>query len=215
MDVIDANTTWEDRAFYFCGKLDSPVVVKIWRFRSEDEYDSEEQPGIMAMSLVQSFAECIGKRPFLFLASDAGSPTALRSKKGVLWDHKELRQLPHIAFETECEQGETRLAVLVDLSAFGFESAASALLNWGHGLIVLATESLEKLKELTEHWVSTNVEDVLAFDFDAIAVSLRQNTPSGILRYLPPSNSRSETIVVVADESLVSEGACDCIDSIR
>lgn len=214
MDVIDANTTWEDRAFYFCGKLDPPVVAKIWRFRSEDEYDSEEQPELLAMTLIQKFAECIGKRPFLLLASDPESPSALGSKKGVLSDYKKLRQLAHITFENECEHGDTRLGALVDLSGFGFDSSASALLNWGRGLIVLATESLESLKDLTEQWVSTHVDDVLAFDYDAIGVSLRQNTSSGILRYLPPSNSRSETIVVVADESLVNEGACECINSI-
>lgn len=214
MDVVDANTAWEDRAFYFCGKLSSPVVAKIWHFRSEDEYDSAEQPELLAVALIQKFAKCIGKRPFLLLASDPEASSALRSKKGVLWDHKELRQLPHVRFEKECEHGDTRLGALVDLSEFGFDSSASALLNWGRGLIVLATESLECLKEPTEQWISTDADAVLAFDYDAIGVSLRQHASSGILRYLPPSNSRLETIVVIADESLVDEGTCECICSI-
>ncbi len=214
MDVIDSNTTREDRAFYFCGELASPVVAKIWRFRSEDEYDSEERPEFLAMTLIQSFAKCTEKQPFLLLSSDVGSPTALRSKKGVLWDHKELRQLPHVTFEIECEHGETRLGAIVDLSEFGFDSAASALLNWGQGLIVLATESLETVKCLAEKWPSTDASDILAFDYDSIAASLRQNAASGILRYLPPSSSRPETVVVVADETFIGEGACACIDSI-
>ncbi len=214
MEVIDSNATWEDRAFYFCGQLTSPVVARIWRFRSEDEYDSDEQAETSAMKLIRSFSECIEQRAFLLLASDIGSPTAVRSKKGVLWDHKELRQLNHIAFESECEGGDTRLGAIVDLSEFGFDSAPSALLNWGQGLIVLGTESLETLKTLAQEWISTAGGDVLAFDYDAVAESLRLNAASGILRYLPPSNSRPETVVVVANEGFVGEGACECIDSI-
>ncbi|MHB0956262.1 MAG: hypothetical protein ACYC0X_07775 [Pirellulaceae bacterium] len=214
MEVIDSKTAWEDRAFYFSGQLDSPVVAKIWRFRSENEYDSVERPEVMAMTLIRSFAECIGKRPILLVASDIGSTTVLRSKKGVLWDHKELRQLPHIAFEIECGHGETRLGAVVDLTDFSFDSSASALLNWGRGLVVLTTEPLDDVKRLVEQWTSKDTGDVLAFDYDAIAASLQQNTTCGILRYLPPGNSRPETIVVVGEEHLVSEGACECIDSL-
>lgn len=214
MDVFNSNTAWHDRAFYFCGKLDRPVDVKVWHFRSEEEYDAENQPEIMSMTLVRSVADCIGKPPILVLFSDAGTPSALRSKKGVLWEHKELRQLPHIAFEIECGHGETRLGSIVDLSDFSFDSSASALLNWGRGVIVLSTDTLNDVKHLVEKWASDDAADVLAFNYDAIASTLHQNTVIGVLRYLPPSNSRPEAIVVVADEHFVGEGACKCIDSI-
>jgi len=214
MELIDSNTKWENRVFYFCGQLAHPLIARIWRFRSEDEYDADEHAETFAMNLVQSVAECIEKRPFLLLASDIELPTPVRSKKGVLWDHKELRQLPHITFEIECDHGETRLGVIVDLADFSFGSAHNALLNWGQGLVVLTSESLKNVKELTEKWVSKDAGNVLAFDYDAVAASLRQNTASGILRYLPPSSSRPETIVVVAHQNLVSEGACECINSI-
>jgi len=214
MEVIDSNTAWKDRAFYFCGKLERPVNAKIWHFRSEEEYDAQEQPEVVSMTLVRRFAKCIGKPPILVLFSDVGTASALRSKKGVLWEHKELRQLPHIAFEIECGHGETRLGAIVDLSEFSFDSSASALLNWGRGLIVLSTDTLGEVKHLVEHWASKDTADVLAFDYDAIASSLHQNAAFGVLRYLPPSNSRPETIVVVAEEHFVGKGACECIDSI-
>lgn len=213
MDVIDSNTAWEDRAFYFCGKLERPLDAKIWHFRSEEAYDAEEQPEVMSMTLVRKFAKCVGKRPILVLFSDLGTPSALRSKKGVLWEHKELRPLPHVAFEVECG-AETRLGAIVDLADFSFDSSASAVLNWGQGLIVLTTETLGDVKQRAEHWASKDAGDVLAFDYDAIAASLHRNTAFGILRYLPPSYSRPETIVVVAEEHFVDEGACECIDSI-
>lgn len=212
MDVFDSNTNWEDRAFYFSGKLDAPVIGKVWCLRSEDEYDSTEQPELMAMILVRNFVECIGKRPFLILASDAGVPTAVRSKKSVLWNHKVLRQLPHVTFEIPCEDGQTRLGAIVDLSEFGFDSGSSALLNWLKGLIVLTTASLENLQDLTSQWVSTNANSSFPFDYNAIAATLRQDTSNGILRYLPPGNSRPETVVVVAGDRLVDEDACRCID---
>ncbi len=212
MVVFDSTTAWKDRAFYFCGKLEQPVVAKIWLFRSEREYDAEPQPEVLAMTLVRSFAKCLGKPPVLVLFSDVGTPSALRSKKGALWEHKELRQLPHIAFEIVCGHGETRLGAIVDLSDFSFDSCASAMLNWGRGLIVLSSGSLSDLKQLVEHWASKDTADVLAFDYDAIASSIHQNTALGLLRYLPPSNSRREAIVVVAEKHFVEEGACECID---
>lgn len=85
----------------------------------------------MAMTLVRGFVKCIGKSSFFALLSDASGPTALRSRKGVLWDYKELRQLPHTTFEIDCGYGKTRLGAIVDFSDFSFDSAASALLNWG------------------------------------------------------------------------------------
>jgi hypothetical protein len=214
MVEFDSTTAWKDRAFYFCGKLEQPVVAKIWHFRSEREYDTEPKPEFMAMTLVRSFAKCLGKPPILILFSDVGSPSAMRSKKGVLWEHKVLRQLPHIAFEIECGHGDTRLGAIVDLSDFSFDSSASAILNWGRGLIVLSNDSLSDLKQLVEQWASKDTADVLAFDYDAIASSIQQNTALGLLRYLPPSNSRLEAIVVVGEEHFVDEGACECIDSI-
>lgn len=214
MDVIDSRTTWEDRAFYFCGQIAPPIVARIWRFRSEDEYDADEQAETMARNLVRSFARCIEQRAILLLTSDIGMPTAVRSKKGVLWDHKAIRQLQHIAFESECENGETRLGAVVDLSEFSFDCDSSALLNWGQGMIVLSNEPLETVRMLVEQWISRTAKDVLAYDYDAVAASLQQNGKMGILRYLPPSSSRSETVVIVANENFVGEGACECIDAL-
>ena len=79
MVVFDSTTAWKDRAFYFSGKLEPPIEAKIWQFRTEQEYDTEEQPEVMSMTLVRSFAKCIGKPPILLLFSDAGTPSALRS----------------------------------------------------------------------------------------------------------------------------------------
>lgn len=214
MDTIDWNTPWQDRAFYFCGKLDPPVVAKVWRFRSEDKYDSDEQPELTALALVHRCVKCVGQRPFLLIASEPAPPTAMRSRKGVLWNCKALRNSPHIAIEVECDHGETRLAAIVDLSEFGFDSEASALLNWGRGLLVLAAESLERVRRIAEPWISPHGSDIFAFDFDTIGSSLRQNITCGVLRYFPPSAPRPETVVVVANASFVDEGACECIDSV-
>jgi len=81
-------------------------------------------------------------------------------------------------------------------------------------LIVLSSDSLSDVKPLVVHWASKDTAEVLAFDYDLISSSIHRNTAIGILRYLPPSNSRRETIVVVAEERFVDKGACDCIDSI-
>jgi len=214
MEVIDSETTWEDRAFYFAGHIVSPVAAKLWHFRSEDEYDSNERAETMAMNLIRSFSKCIEKRAFLLLTSDIGLPTAVRRKKGVLWDHKTIRQLQHITFETECEEGKTRVGALVDLSGFGFDCEPSALLNWIQGIIVLSDEPLETVEKLVKQWVSRTDRSTFPYDYDAVAGSLQQNAMMGILRYLPPSGSRPETVVVVANEKLVHDGACECIDAI-
>ncbi|MFN7769236.1 MAG: hypothetical protein ACK5WR_16205 [Planctomycetaceae bacterium] len=214
MIVFDSTTPWKDRAFYFCGKLEQPIVAKVWFIRSEQEYDAESQPEILAMSLIRRCAKCLGKPPFLVFFSDGGRPSALRSKKGALCDNKELRQLPHIAFELACGHGETKLGAIVDLSDFSFDSCASYLLNWGRSLILLSSDSLSDLKLVVEKWTSKDRADVLAFDYDAIASSIHKSTGLGLMRYLPPSNSRREAIVVVAEKHFVDERARECIDAI-
>lgn len=212
MEVINPNTDMKDRDFYFSGKLCPPTVARMWHFRSENEYDAQERPENMAVTLIHKCLRCIGRDAFLLLASDIGPASASRTRKGVLWDYKKLRQLPQRAFEIKCKSGETRLVALVDLAEFDFDSAHSALLNYGRSLIVFATHSLENLEELTKQWVSTDTKGVLAFDYEAVGESIQQNLIHGVLRYLPPSISRPETIVVVANANLVSEGALKCID---
>ena len=214
MDVIDPGTAWEERAFYFSGKLESPLDIKVWHFRSEEMYDAEEQPEVTAMNLIRDIAKCVGRRPVLILFSDQEPPSALRSRKSVLWGYDELQRLPHIVFEVECGHSKTRLGAVIDLSCFSFRSSSSAVLNWGNGIIVLSMDTLDNVKQLVEHWVSKRSDDVIAFDFDAIANSLHHNVELGVLRYLPPSNSRPETVVVVAEEAFVDQEACRCIDSI-
>lgn len=214
MEIMGSDTRWDEHAFYFGGHLDASVVAKLWRFRSEREYDSEERPELTAMTHIESSIGCIGKQSFLLLASDVAARTAVRSRKGILWENEALRELPHITFETECDNGQTRLGALVDLSKFRFDSSANMLLNWGHGLLVLTASSLEEVEQLARQWVSTNARDVIAINYDAVATTLRQNAGCGILRYFPPSPSRPETVAVIAGNTFVSDAAFKCIDSL-
>lgn len=212
MYVVDSKTAWKDRALYFPGGLDNGLDVKIWQFRSEEAYDAQEQPDILSLTLVHNVIKCVNKRPALVLLSDSGPPSQLRSKKGVLWGHTELRQLPHVAFDVDCATGSTRLGAVIDLERFSFCSSAEAVLNWVRGLFLLSEHSLSDAKQLVEQWVSKDASSVLAFDYDAIALSLQRNTQSAILRYLPPGNRRSEMIAVIADKCFVDNTMRQCID---
>jgi hypothetical protein len=212
MYVIDSNTALKDRAFYFPGKLENRLDAKIWQFRSEEEYDAQEQPDILSMNLVHDVIKCVEKPPALVLCSDPSPPSQLRSKKGVLWGHTELRQLPHVAFEVDCTTGNTRLGAVVDLRRFSFCSSADAVLNWVRGLLLLAEHGLSDARQLAEQWVSKDASSVLGFDYDAIALSLQRNPQSAILRYLPPGNCRTEAIAVIADRYFVDNTMRQCID---
>lgn len=214
MNVIDGKTPWEDRAYYFCGNLAPPLVARVWHFRSEERYDAETQAKTVAMQLIRRAIECVERRPYLLLTSGVETESASRSRKGVLWDEGDLQLLPHLLFEVSCENGGSRLGAIVDLSQFGFDGASNAILNWGRALIVLSSEPIKSLPHLTEHWLSTDPRDVLAFDYDAVAASLREHRTTGILRYLPPSSSRPEGLVVVGDKNFVSQRVGECIESI-
>lgn len=212
MDLIDSRATWDDYAFYFGGKLSDGLVARIWRFRTEREYDFDQYSVLTAVSIVHGVVSCVGKRAFLLLASDVGTQTALRSKKGVLWNYKGLRERPYLESEVKCSNGQTRLGAVVELSADCMTSDTKPLLNWGQGLIVLSSGSLTEIARLTSQWVSADSSDVLAFDFDAISETLRRDSTLGILRYFPPDNSRTEAVVIAADKSFVSEEMCRCVE---
>ena len=190
------------------------MVAKLWHFRTENEYDRDEVPEIMAINLVQKFVDCTKTNAFLLLASDIDATSASRSKKGILWNHRELRQLPHLAFDCDCGNVQSRLVAIIDLSEFDYDSAYQAILNWGQALIVCCEDEIERVKEITENWVSTERNDVLAFDYNHVSQSLRQNAAMGVLRYLPPGNTRSEAIVLIANDDFLDEGSCECIELI-
>lgn len=214
MQVFDVDTNWEERAFYFCGQIDSSVIGRVWAFRSDDEYDSDENAAITAMNLICRFRNCLGRRAFLVFVSDIASPSLVRTKKGVLWDYKALRGIQNVAFEYEAEHSQTRLGAVVDLSDFGFDTDSSALLNWGQGMIVFSDNQLDFIADLAKSWCSTTSADALGFNYDKVAESLKEHEDMGILRYLPPSASRPESVVVAAREDFVNQGALECIESI-
>jgi hypothetical protein len=214
MDLIDDHMAWADRAFYFSGQLTPPLLAKLWRFRSDEQYDADEHAENTALTLVRRFASCVKTGVYFIMTSDIERPSLVRSKKGLLWNYDGLRQLPYTTFELNCSEGRTRLVAVVDLSRFEFESDAGPILNWGRGLIVFAPESLEHLKTYSKNWISTNINDVLGFDYDAVATSLCRNAGMAIMRYLPPSQSRLETIVIVGSDGFVDAEMQACVECI-
>ena len=213
MELIDEGVSWANRAFYFSGELASPVVAKLWQFRSETKYDRAECPEDGALDLIQQFVNCTNTRAYLLLASYIAANSAFRSKKGILWDYKELRQLRHLAFDCDCGNSKSRLVALVDLSEFGFDSSHRAILDWLNGMLVLCRNETECVREMVEGWISTDVHDVLAFDHDCVGKSLQQDPAIGVLRYFPSDNGRSEEVVVIANDGLVDDEVCECIES--
>jgi hypothetical protein len=214
MERIAGNVRWSERAHFFSGPLNTPVVARVWYFRSERDYDAVEQAEIVAARMVRQFAECAGTFCFLLIASDAATPSILRSTKSAVWEYRCLRKLRHLNSETQCIDGSTRLVTLIDLSRFAFDTDYSALLNWGGSVIVLCNDSIESLLVTVGPWIQCDPNSTVAFDFDAVATSIQMNPMLGLLRYFPPDRSRREAIVVVAHEPFIDDAKQACMDSI-
>lgn len=214
MEVMDSNTLWREHVFVFSGHIIPGILVRLWRFRSESEYNSESNPELFTRTLIRDIAKILGVKPFLLYASDPRPRSAVRSWKGALWSCKALRAQPHELFETQCVTGETRLCAVVDLSQFGFEVGEDPLLNFLESIIVFSNTSLSDVTEIIRPWISTNRKDVLSFDYDSIASTLQKDPSIGVLRCFRPREPRPETIVIVAHNRFVSSQASASIDDL-
>lgn len=200
---------------YFGGDIAEPLIIRKKVLRSEFEYDADVFAEKTALKYIERISECFGGSSYLLTASqDIAQPSNVRTKKGVLWQERELRKLDSRDLELDVFGGKTRLVSLVDLNGFGYDASEAAVLNWMFSLVVLSTMDIDVLSGHIEGWLSKGDSGVLAFNYDAVAKSLISLDSTVILRYFPADNGRRETLVVVGNKNFIEENIDTCINSI-
>jgi len=202
-----------DRAFLFYPELPPSVVVRAWRFRSEEEYDRETQPEATALRLLQRVIACTRKKSYVVTVSDLDKSSPLRSKKGVLWEwrHSVLPKLCRRSFEVHAATGSSRLAAIIELTDFSFDAWPDVILNWYYGLIVLTDMPFDDMAGEIEKWISTNPRKALGYDYEALGDSLNKCKDIAALRYFPADNGMHETIAIVSNEAFMADEVEGCI----
>lgn len=205
----------KDCRFYFDANLADPLALKIRELRSELEYDKDVFAGKTALKYIERISEGIDGNVYLLTVSQDISPSnKVRSKKGVLWQEKELRRLDNRSLEIGFSDGKSRLVSLVNLDGFNYDVSEALVLNWVFSLIILSTVSIDTLSKHIEGWLAKGDNSVLPYDYEVIAKDLASLDSTVVLRYFPADNGRPEMLVVVGDREFIEGNIEGPIDSI-
>lgn len=205
----------KDDHFYFDANVAEPLVLKKKELRSELEYDADIFAEKTALKYIERISECFSGTIYLLTASqDIVQPSKVRTKKGALWQEKELRKLDSRNWELEVLEGKTRLVSLVSLNGFNYDASEAVILNWVFSLIILSTMDIDILSGYIEGWLAKGDNGVLVYNYDAIAKDLISLDSTVVLRYFPADNGRCEMLVVVGNRDFIEENVEDCINLI-
>lgn len=210
---VSLNT--DDTSFFFDADVVESLLLEKIGLRSGQEYDGDICAEKTALKYIERISKCFDGNVYLVTASqDVGPTNKIRSKKGVLWNEKKLRNLEAYSSEVEVGMGSTRLVSLVKLESFNYDAAEAIVLNWVFSFILLTKLDVEDLNCLIEGWMAKGGKSVLAFNYDAVAKDLLELSTTSVLRYFPADNGRDETLVVVGNRKFIEEKVQKCVRSI-
>lgn len=215
MAIKCALTNKKDDRFYFDTNIVDPLVLKKMELRSELEYDADVFAEKTALKYIKHISECFDGNVYLLTASqDIVRPSNIRTKKGVLWQEKELQKLDHRNLEIDVFDGKTRLISLINLEGFNYNASEAVVLNWIFSLIILSTVDIDVLSGHIEGWLAKDDNDVLSYNYSAVTKQLIPLNSTAVLRYFPSDNDRCEILVIVGNRNFIDENVEDCINSI-
>lgn len=213
--IMSASLNTNEKSFYFYADVSDSLLLEKIELRSEEEYDKDICAEKTALKYIEKISKCFDGNVYLVTASQGVGPiNKMRSKKGVLWTEKKLRNLENYSGEVEVGLGSTRLVSLVKLEDFNFDSAEVIVLSWVFSFILLTKLNVEIISGLVDSWVAKDHKSVLAFNYDAIAKDLSRLSTTSVLRYFPADNGRNETIVVAGNREFVENNVQKCVRSI-
>lgn len=205
----------DEKTFFFDADISDSLLLEKFGLRSERDYDGDVRAGKTALKYIEEISKCFDGNVYLVTASqDIGPAKKIRSKKGVLWNEKSLRNLERYSGEVEVGMGSTRLVSLVKLEGFDYDTAEATVLNWVFSFILLTKLNIEDLSGFIEGWVAKEGSSVLAFNYDAVAKDLLGLSTTSVLRYFPADNGRDETLVVVGNREFVEKRIQKCVQFI-
>ena len=194
-----------DLGFLFTKSMNSSLVLKTRVFRSEKLYAEDLHAEHTALNyLHQLRVKCAEDHMFLvYVDSQIRAHSAVRSHKGLLYECRDLAQLPHRSLEVDCGDCRTRLAVVVDIGAPLPMSCAHIILNYLFACIVISPHPLEHIGNLALRWIERSDKSVRGIDYDALTADLEADDELGIVRYFVVDNGRPELLVVVAQRGVL------------
>jgi hypothetical protein len=213
--MMSDSTNRKDDHFYFGAIVAEPLVLRKKMLRSELKYDADVFAEKTALKYIERISESFDGSIYLLTASqDIAQPSKVRTKKGVLWQEKELRRLDSRNLELDVSDGKTRLVSLVNLNGFNYDASEVVVLNWIFSLVILSTMDIDALSSHVKGWLSKGDKGVLVYNYDAVAKDLISLDSTVALRYFPADNDRCEMLVVVGNRDFIEENVEVCINSI-
>lgn len=201
--------------FYFDAHITEPLALKKRELRSELEYDADVFSEKTALKYISKFSKCFEGNIYLLTTSqNIKASSKLRTKKGVLWQKKELRNLENKNWEVDVSYGKTRLVSLVNLDGFNYDTSEEVVLNWMFSLIILSTMDISFLYEYIKEWLAKGDNCASVYNYDAVAHNLNSLDSTAVLRYFPADNNGCEMLVVVGKRDFIGTSIEDCINSI-
>lgn len=190
------------KSYYFGENIVKPVVMRIMTLRSEPEYDADPCPEKTALKYNEKIYKQLGVNIYLLNASEeVAASNKLRTKKRSMFLESHFQKLDSRSGEFEVFEGKTRLASLVNLNGFGFDTSEMIILNWGYSLVILSAIDIDTLYGYVDGWIDKRQKAWFPFNYDAIAHDLLSLDKTIVTRYFFADNGHNECLVIVGNEN--------------
>jgi len=199
--------------WYVGPPVSKPVLMLAKSIRSEREYQADPNAAAHGLELARRATSCVKGRPFVFFVTPSPElRSSVRTKKGLLWDYPDMKELDARHGEVEADEKYSSLTSLICLEKYGFCDPNSFIGNWRQSVLLVSDLSIDELFSNTPSWVHTTSKGGIPLDFEQMFSDLERLSNTAVLRYLAAYNGRDETIAAVGHENLLNARAIDCLN---
>lgn len=205
MDTITPDNYAPSHALYFDAKLMAPLVIRIWKFRCEAQYEEDEFPERTAILLLGNVVACLKKKLLLLVPDQLEKKTDFQRKKGVLWKKENLLSLWRKSFEVFGKSDESRIVSIIEIPEFS-SPILTEIIDGGFGreyVLGNCANDLDSVLNEAENWVDVDSKAFFAFNDQRICKSLLKLNSIGIVRYYCADNGRDETIALISQKDFI------------
>ena len=190
-----------------------PLLLLTKSIRSEEAYDEDPDAYIRGVELIRRATDCVAGRPYVFVTSARpGLRSRVRSKKGLLWDHRDMKSLEALHGELEWDNNYTSLTSLVSLEGYEFTDSKTFITNWTRSVLLVSDLSIVQLFPITQRWVREKVQGTVALDFNQMFADLEHYPGTVALRYFVADNGGDESFAIVGHEEILDASTIDCLN---
>jgi len=196
----------ESKVFYLGTHIfPKSLEFRIFRLRSEYEYIQDKNTEEKALSYLKLLLKKPHENIFLITAElSANMPSKVRSRKRLLEEKKQLKNLESAGFEIQVCANRTKFLSIAKLNNFNYDYNPLFMLSYMHSFILVTPANLSDFSSLCIKWLDKKKHSVIAFDYNLIISDLVNMPHTTLLRYFFADNGKPEALAFIGKNQIIN-----------